>query len=205
MISYTIEAALKSEIFEKVIVSTDSEKIADIAIKRGADVPFIRPDNISGDLISSDEVILHAINFFKNNNIVFKEVCKLQPTSPFRNAEHIREAYHLFGTKKADFVVSVCECEHSPKWTGTLGKDLSMDDFITTDIKRSCRQALPDYYRLNGAIYMARTPAFCKEKSFFGPNGYAYIMKQIDSVDIDTHLDFKIAEYILREIKGEFV
>ncbi|MBQ3163246.1 MAG: pseudaminic acid cytidylyltransferase [Lachnospiraceae bacterium] len=198
LIAYTIEAALKSELFERVIVSTDSERIAEVARANGAEVPFIRPTELAGDYVSSDEVVKHAIEFYREKGEEFEKVCKLQPTSPLRNQVHIREAYQLFQEKKADFVVSVCECEHSPLWTGQLGMDLSMDDFIKEEIKMSCRQKLSTFYRLNGAIYMAKIEAFMREQSFFGKNGYAYVMEQEQSIDIDSELDFKIAEVLLR-------
>ncbi len=200
LISYTIEAALNSNIFEKVIVSTDSDEIAYIAKENGAEVPFMRPKKISGDLISSDDVVLHALEFYRQNEIEFESVCKLQPTSPLRTAEHIKQAYQLFIKKNADFVVSVCECEHSPMWSGTLEKDLGMENFIKNEVKRACRQELPLYYRLNGAIYMGKTDSFCKNKSFLGENGFAYIMKQENSVDIDSFLDFAMAEVILKNL-----
>lgn len=201
LIIYTIEAALSANIFEKVIVSTDSSLIADIAEKNGAEIPFVRPCEIAGDFVSSDEVIMHAVEFFEKKGNKFTEVCKLQPTSPLRNGTHIREAYNLFKEKEANFVVSLCECEHSPLWMGKLLKDGLMDDFIRNEIKLSCRQKLPVYYRLNGAIYMAKIDAFKREKSFFGQKGYAYLMQQEDSIDIDSELDFKIAECILERRK----
>lgn len=199
LVVYTIEAAINSGVFEKVIVSTDSMEIADIARKSGAEVPFIRPEEISGDFASSDEVIKHAVDFLEDKGDIFTEVCKLQPTSPLRNATHIKEAYKLFQEKEADFIVSVCECEHSPLWSGKLRDDLSMDDFIKDEIKLACRQKLTTFYRLNGAIYMAKMDAFKREHSFFGANGYAYLMRQKDSIDIDSELDFKIAECIMGE------
>lgn len=199
LIAYTIEAALESNIFERVIVSTDSKEIAEISKNYGAEVPFIRPDDISGDLISSDDVILHALDYFKRNGEEFDYVCKLQPTSPLRTTEHIREAYKLLKEREADFVVSVCECEHSPLWSGVLGEDRSLDNFIKEDVKRACRQELPIYYRLNGAIYMGKTDAFYSNRSFIGKNGFAYVMRQEDSVDIDSLIDFDIAEVILRQ------
>lgn len=201
LIVYTIEAALNSNIFKKVIVSTDSEEIADVARKNGAEVPFMRPSNISGDYISSDEVVKHAVEFCEEKSEIFTEVCKLQPTSPLRNEMHIKNAYKLFTEKDADFVVSVCECEHSPLWMGKLEEDGCMDNFITDEIKQSCRQKLPVYYRLNGAIYMAKIDAFKREQSFFGKNGYAYLMRQEDSIDIDSELDFKMAEYIMERAR----
>lgn len=197
LIVYTIEAALASNIFEKVIVSTDSEKIADIAKKNGAEVPFVRPNNLSGDIVSSDDVIIHALDFYKQRGDTYNSVCKLQPTSPLRNSEHLNEAFNLFCEKKADFLVSVCKCEHSPMWAGVLDADLSLDNFIDEKVKRSCRQELPDFYRLNGAIYMGKTNAFYANRNFLGRNGVAYIMNQDVSVDIDSELDFKMAEYIM--------
>lgn len=198
LLAYTIEAALQADIFEKVIVSTDDVEIADVARRYGAEIPFIRPDVISGDLVSSDDVIVHALNYFKDMEQEFDAVCKLQPTSPLRTAEHITQAYKQMQEKTADFVVSVCECEHSPLWSGILGADSSLDKFIREDVKRACRQSLPTYYRLNGAIYMAKTEAFLKQKNFLGKNGVAYIMSQRDSVDIDSPLDFLFADFLIR-------
>ena len=201
LIVYTIEAALASNIFEKVIVSTDSEEIAGIAEKNGAEVPFIRPDVLSGDMVSSDDVIIHALDFYGNQGIQFDSVCKLQPTSPLRNSEHLKGAYNLFCEKKADFLVSVCECEHSPMWSGVLDESLSLDNFIADDVKRLCRQELPAFYRLNGAIYMGLTKAFYANKSFLGKNGFAYIMKQEASIDIDSELDFEYAQILIKKLE----
>lgn len=120
LIAYTIEAAIKSKVFDKIVVSTDSSEIAEIAQRYGAEVPFIRPKDLSGDFSSSDDVVLHAIDYFKRKGKEFEYVCKLQPTSPLRNETHIMEAYQLLKDSNSNFVVSVCECEHSPLWTGTL-------------------------------------------------------------------------------------
>lgn len=199
LIAYTIKAACEAGIFSKIIVSTDSGGIADIAVRYGAEVPFLRPASISGDTTSSDAVIMHALDYYEELGVRFDMVCKLQPTSPLRNSVHLREAWNLFHERQPDFLVSVCECEHSPLWTGVLGNDLCMDEFISEEVKRSCRQTLPVYYRLNGAIYMARAERFRQNKSFFGKNGIAYIMGQEDSIDIDSELDFKIAEMVMEK------
>ena len=197
LIAYTIKAACESEIFSKIIVSTDSIEIADIAVRYGAEVPFLRPAAIAGDMTSSDDVILHALDYYEEQGSQLDMVCKLQPTSPLRTSMHLREAWELFCEKQPDFLVSVCECEHSPLWAGVLGDDLRLDKFIPEEVKRACRQELPVYYRLNGAIYMARTECFRQNKSFLGKNSIAYIMKQEDSADIDSELDFRIAEIVM--------
>ena len=197
LIAYTIRAAIESGIFENVIVSTDSGEIAEIAVKYGAEVPFLRPKELSGDNVSSDDAILHGLAYFQRQGIEYSEVCKLQPTSPLRTSRHLQDAYRLFKERNADYLVSVCECEHSPLWTGSIGDDLRLDDFISDNVKRACRQDMPTFYRLNGAIYMGKAGPFCQNKSFLGKNCVAYIMRQEDSVDIDSALDFAFAELLM--------
>lgn len=197
LIYYTIQAAVQADIFKRIIVSTDSTQIAEISEACGAEIPFIRPRELSQDSTSSDDVILHALDFFSKEGLVFEEVCKLQPTSPLRTAEHIRAAYDLLHDRKKDFLVSVCECEHSPLWSGVLDENASLDCFISDEVKRSCRQQLKSFYRLNGAIYMANTQKFMENRNFLGHNGIAYVMPQADSIDIDSELDFGFAEYLM--------
>lgn len=198
LIGYTIDAALESGVFDKVIVSTDDEKIRRTAEKCGAEAPFLRPKELSGDGAASDDVVLHALAYLEEQGEIYEEVCKLQPTSPLRKAVHIKEACALFQERKAKFLVSVCECEHSPLWCGTLPPDLRMDDFLPEELKRSSRQELPIYYRLNGAIYLGNTAEFRKNKSFLGKDAIAFIMAQRESIDIDSLLDFQIAECLLQ-------
>ncbi|HEF3493137.1 TPA: CMP-N-acetlyneuraminic acid synthetase, partial [Campylobacter coli] len=123
----------------------------------------------------------------------------LQPTSPLRNEKHIDEAIELFFLKKANSIVSVCECEHSPLWTNVLSSDGSMDNFIKEDIKNLRSQDLPKYYRLNGAIFIAEISSYLKYKSFFMPNSFAYKMSTKESIDIDTEIDFLMAEILLNK------
>ncbi len=200
LLAYTIEGALNSNIFSKVIVSTDSREIAEVALRYGAEVPFLRPDEISGDMTSSDDVVKHALSYYSDQSVLFDHVCKLQPTSPLRTGRHLKEAYQLFIDRQADFLVSICECEHSPLWSGTIKEDLRLDNFISEEAKRACRQNLPTYYRLNGAVYMGKVDCFLKNNSFLGKNCIAYIMEQKESIDIDSPLDFMIAETILKEM-----
>ncbi|MCI8507165.1 MAG: acylneuraminate cytidylyltransferase family protein [Lachnospiraceae bacterium] len=197
MIAYTIEAARDAGIFERIIVSTDDDEIADTALMYEAEVPFIRPESLSGDSISSDDVVLHVLDYFKDKDINYSEVCKLQPTSPLRTAGHLTEAYHIFKENNCNYVVSVCECEHSPLWCGTIGSDGSMDSFLEERYKRACRQQMDMFYRLNGAIYMGKTETYRYDRSFFGKGCRAYIMEKKDSIDIDDLFDFQIAEMIM--------
>ncbi|MCM0147570.1 acylneuraminate cytidylyltransferase family protein [Photobacterium galatheae] len=198
LIEWTIQAAIDSKVFEHVIVSTDSEKIAEIAKNAGADVPFLRPADLSGDEAKSNDVILHAINFLEENHLHFDSIALLQPTSPLRTAKHIQEAFKLKQLKQADAVISVCPCEHSPLWANSLPDDLSMDLFLNESIINKRSQDLPVHYRLNGAIYIIKKDLFLESKSFFSTkNSFAYIMDTKSSIDIDEELDFIMAETIL--------
>lgn len=197
LITYTVEAAFGTAIFDKIIVSTDSQNIADVAERAGAEVPFFRPAEYATDEASTIDVIRHAVEALKEKNEVFDVICLLQPTSPLRRCEHITEAYALFEEKKANSLVSVCECEHSPLWANTIGADLRMDSFIRSEVAGKRRQELPQYYRLNGAVYLAYTEILLAQNSFTGYNSIAYKMEISDSLDIDSLEDFQYAEYLL--------
>ncbi len=198
LMAYTIEAALKSGEFDEVMVSTDSEKYAEIARKSGANVPFLRSEATASDTASSwdmvDEVLLNYKKLGKN----FDTFCLLQPTSPLRTVEDIKEAYQIY-RDKADFaVVSVCEAEHSPLWCGHLPDNYEFISFIKPDNLKQ-RQAGGKFYRLNGAIYIVNISRFEKERQLYKKGSFAYIMSQEKSVDIDTELDFKLAEVIMKD------
>ena len=199
MIAWSIEAAIKSKFIDRVVVSTDSFKYADIAKNYGALVPFIRKGMLALDSTPTFDVIEDVIKFYNSRQISYKYIILLQPTSPLRNEKHIDEAIELFFLKKANSIVSVCECEHSPLWTNVLSSDGSMDNFIKEDIKNLRSQDLPKYYRLNGAIFIAEISSYLKYKSFFMPNSFAYKMSTKESIDIDTEIDFLMAEILLNK------
>jgi len=192
LIAWTIEAALKSEYIDKIIVSTDSKEIAGTAIQYGAEVPFMRPDNLATDEASSIEVIRHTIDFFKGE---YDYVLLLQPTSPLRQTTDIDSAIKQL-KENVKAVVSVCETEHSPLWSNTLPENLSMASFIKPEIKNKRSQDLPKFYRLNGAIYITEINYFFKVNGFIGNKTKAYIMSKKNSIDIDTELDFKLCEIL---------
>ena len=198
LVSRTITSSLKSKYIDKTIVSTDSELIKKTAIHCGADVPFIRPDSISGDYASRDEVIEHSINFLQTNaQENFDYIVYLQPTSPLRNEIYIDSAIEYLFEKKADSVVSVCEVNHPIEWAGILPDDKSMEDLIKIKYLQTRSQDFPLRYRLNGAIYICNTRKFLEASTIFlKENIFAYIMPRKASIDIDEEIDFIIAESI---------
>lgn len=202
LIAYTIEAAIKSGVFSHVMVSTDSRDYAKIAIEYGAEVPFYRSENTSSDSASSWDVVKEVLAEYKKREIEFDTFTLLQPTSPLRDFTDIKNAFHIFDEKSAIAVVSVCEMEHSPLWSNTLPSDNSMNDFLK-DASNRQRQMLEKFYRINGAIYLANVKAFYENINLYREGCFAYKMSLEKSVDIDTELDFKIAETLIQQI-GNF-
>lgn len=202
LIAWSIEAGIQSKYIDKVAISTDSQEYANIAQKYGGEVPYLRPQELSQDTSTTLDVLKHLITFYKDNfNERFHYVALLQPTNPIRQAKHLDEAIEKLLHYQGNAIIGVCHCEHSPLWSNTLTSNERMDDFINPDIYNIRSQDLPIYYRLNGAIYIAKTDWLMESKSLFGNNTYAYKMGIEESIDIDTMLDFKVAECILRDLK----
>jgi CMP-N-acetylneuraminic acid synthetase len=178
------------------IVSTDDDKIASVAKEYGSEIPFIRPSELSTDLASSMDVIKHALTFLEKEGRNYDIILLLQPTSPLRTKQDIEEVLKLIDkSKKA--IISVTEVDHSPLWSNTLPKDLSMNGFIRDEVRNKRSQDLPTYYRLNGAIYCSYVSYFYDNDGFLGKNTYAYIMPRERSIDIDTELDFNFIKAII--------
>ncbi|MGR5431128.1 cytidylyltransferase domain-containing protein [Vibrio astriarenae] len=200
LIGWTIEAAKKASIIENIIVSTDSANIKEVALRFGAEVPFDRPKELATDTSSTDDVLLHAISELglKSNDIIVL----LQPTSPLRGADDILAAVSLLEDDNIQGVVSVCECEHSPLWSNTLPSNMLMGGFIDDDISSKRSQDLLTYYRLNGAIFAYRVKYLleCKGRKYSNCIR-AFEMQVVNSVDIDSKLDFDFAEYLLSKIE----
>lgn len=195
LISYSIEAGIESKYIDKLVVTSDSTEILDISRFCGA-TTIKRPDELASDTASSFDAIEHAIlNCDKYDYIIL-----LQPTSPLRRTRHIDEAIELLLSKKGDAVISVCETDHNPLWSNTLDDSLSMQNFLEDEVLNKRSQDLETHYRLNGAIYICQVNKLLEQKSFFlNKNIYAYKMDRESSIDIDTELDYKIAELLMKK------
>lgn len=197
LMAYTIEAALDSSCFDRIVVSTDSEVYAKIAEEYGAEVPFLRPEHLSGDEASTNDVVIDLLVKLKKKGNEFDYLMILQPTSPLRTSEDIKKAINLMKEKNANAVVSLCEVDHSPLYTGQVPEDLRIDGFIKPDIGDR-RQDLQKYYRLNGAIYLAKVDYFMKYQNLYHKKCYAYLMDKKRSVDVDDEVDFVFADTLSR-------
>ena len=199
LIAWTIEQALASKYLDKIVVSTDDVKISKIARRYGAETPFLRPKKLATSSAKTVEVLMHTLDFFEKKSCQFDLIMLLQPTSPLRKAEDIDGAIRLLFRKNARAIVSVCPVEHHPFWCNILNRNDGMRNFSTSLAVSKNRQELPKYFRLNGAIYLAYTSLFRKDKTFITTGTYAYKMPQERSVDIDTELDFKFAQFLNSE------
>jgi CMP-N,N'-diacetyllegionaminic acid synthase len=196
LMAYSIEAAIQSECFDDVMVSTDSEKYAEIARIYGAKVPFMRSEATSSDTASSWDVVEEVLQGYEKMGKTFDTICLLQPTSPMRTSEDIKAAYSLYKEKNAIAVLSMTELEHPIEWCGKIDETLSLDRFHnkTEGVRR---QDMGKSYRPNGAIYIISVPEFRKDRYLYRGGTYAYIMPQDRSVDIDTEFDFRFAEFLI--------
>lgn len=196
--AYSIEAALASQKFNTVMVSTDSAQYASIAAQYGAEVPFLRSDRNSSDTASSWDMVEEVLRNYEKYGRAFDTFCLLQPTSPLRNENDIKQAYELYEDRAKFAVISVCKTEHSPLWNGILGSRGSLEGFIPVESMRS-RQENGEYYRLNGAIYIVDVEKFYNNRYFYRKGSFAFIMDPLHSIDIDTELDFRFAEFLMSE------
>lgn len=197
LISHSINQAIKSDCFDEIHVNTDDLEIAELAQDLGCKVPFIRPDELASDTATTYEVVAHHLHMI---NMVVGQFTLLQATAPLRRPENIIEATNLFVSKQPKAVVSVSRVAHSPDWNLLLSDNGTMEylNKLDTTIRS---QDQKEYYRLNGSIYIYDIASFLKAKKFFyNEFTSAYIMSEIQSVDIDTINDFKIAEYIFKEL-----
>lgn len=198
MLAYTIEAAIQSKCFDKIIVSTEDHEISEIAKQYGAEVPFLRPDLLATDTAQAVDVVIHAINFFEQNHYFFDAITMLQPTSPLRTANDILNAMTILVEKDANSVISVCEVDHPPLWMNVLPEDNNLENFLNKEILNKRRQDLPIYYRLNGAIYIIKTNFIKTKKTFYDKKSYAYVMPRDRSIDVDDAVDFHFCEAALK-------
>lgn len=197
LVAYSIECALQSQQFDKVFVSTDSQEYADIAVRYGAEVPFLRSKANASDTANSWDAVREVVKKLEVLNEHYDEIMLLQATSPLRLPIDINNAFALFYEKQANAVISLTECDHSPLWCNTLPPDGSMDHFEHVQYQNVSRQELPTFYRYNGAIYLIKVEEL-KEEHMFSNGCYAYIMPRERSIDIDTPLDFMMAEMMIK-------
>jgi CMP-N,N'-diacetyllegionaminic acid synthase len=201
LIAWTIDSAKRSRYLDKVVVSTEDKEIARISRKFNAEV-IDRPKELATDAATSIEVIKHAVSFLEKNEKYKPEIVViLQPTSPLRDESEIDAAIKKLIETGADSVISVSEYETSPFLAYTLDSADRMDLLIKSGYNSSRRQDIPKAYKPNGAVYAVKTDTLMKENKILGKDTRALIMQKERSVDIDSGIDLKLAEFLVRERK----
>lgn len=197
LIGYTVAYVKKIFDAADICVSTDDAEIIKTVKEFGIQVPFTRPAELAGDHSGTYEVVMHALNYYKEKGIEYDILALFQPTSPFRKLQHYREALQVF-TDDTDMVVSVVKAKANPYYVlmeeneeGLLVKSKT-GDFVT-------RQSLPEVFEINGSIYLYRVSALKNAKSLHLNRMKKYLMEDIYSVDIDNTIDWNYAEFLLEK------
>lgn len=203
LIAWTLEAARRSRILDRVIVTTDNEAIAATARRHGAEVPFLRPPELARDDTPGVVPIVHALQWLaERENYQPDLVLCLQPTSPLRTAEDIVAAVRLLVSRDADSVVSVTASERPLQWLKVVDSEGLLRDALPGLPAVASRQDATPVFALNGAIYLARRERFLRREGWYGDRTYGYVMPRERSLDVDTPWDLRVADLLLREEVG---
>jgi CMP-N,N'-diacetyllegionaminic acid synthase len=199
LIEYTLQTSLASKYISRLIVSTDDPEIASFSRSLGVEVPFMRPAALASDTASQMDVVLHALEYFqRTNGILYDIVLLLQPTAPLRIVDDIEGALDLLFTAQADSVVSFNLVEHNHPYYMYKITDGNPKPLFEIPVGVTRRQDFPPIYIRNGAIYAARSSLLIEQRTFYGKDMRAYIMPSNRSINIDTELDFALAEVFLQ-------
>ena len=198
LLAWTIEAAKFAPSLCRTIVSTDDPMIADIARQHGAEVPFLRPAALARDNSPHLEVVLHALDWLAAAGTHPDYLLLLQPTSPLREALDIEAAIAMLEPDRPRAIISVNEMQHHPYFSRAMEPDGTLKPLLPMpQLEYPRRQDLPPAYFVNGAIFLNRCDSLRHDRTFYPPGAKGYVMPCERSVQIDTLLDFHIADAVL--------
>ncbi len=205
LIAYTIETAKKWGRADRIIVSTDSNEIAKISREYGAEVPFMRPNELASDTAPKLPVIQHAVKYLKDEeNEEFDLVVDLDPTSPLRTVEDLENAYNIMTQKNSINLFSVCLARKNPYFNM-----VELDDKEYAHLSKKLEnpvfrmQDTPKVYELNASIYIYWTKYLFDMESVINDGSIIYEMPDERSIDIDSEVDFKMVEFFIKENSNE--
>lgn len=195
IISYAIKTAQSSGLFSKIIVSTDSKKISNIAKKYGAEVPFLRSKKLSDDFTSTAEVLIDCINKISSKKTDY-HFC-LYPTAALISKEDLIKAYKKIKKRKASMLIAITDFETSPYRALKLSN--SKINFYFKKYAKYRTQDIPKLYRDSGSFYIFKTTSFLKDKGKLNNKSSYYHLDRNKAVDIDNIKDFKLAEMMFKK------
>lgn len=203
IIEYSIEAALKSDLFDEVMVSTDDEEIASFSISCGAKVPFFRSNKNSDDYSSTSDVLIEVLNKYKELNLNFKYACCIYPTAPFITSDKLQKAYEELESNSAISVLPIV------RFSFPILRSFKLDNGYVkmnwSEHLNSRSQDLPPSFHDAGQFYFFDVEKFLLERKLFTDNTIGLEMPELEVQDIDTEEDWKIAEikysFMLKKMK----
>jgi N-acylneuraminate cytidylyltransferase len=201
MMAWSIDAARKSGLFDRVIVSTDDREIATIAESLGAEVPFMRPKEISDDHAGTSAVIAHAIDWLRQQGMNPDPVCCIYATAPFISADDLKRGFKLLQESGADFAFSVTSYAFPIQRAIRLTSGSRLEMF-QPELFATRSQDLEEAYHDAGQFYWGKAEAWCLSKSIFGPNSIPVVIPRSRVQDIDTPEDWELAELMFRALKS---
>jgi N-acylneuraminate cytidylyltransferase/CMP-N,N'-diacetyllegionaminic acid synthase len=201
LIKWTFDTAKKSKKISRLILSTDSKKIASIAKKNKIEVPFLRPKKFAGDNSKSIDAIEHAINFFKKQKVYFDYIVLLEPTSPLRTTIDINKSIDLIIRNKADSLVSICKVDEINPSFLFKKKNKKLQPLEKKISNHLRRQDVEPIYFLEGTIYISKTDVLFKKRSFCNSNTIGFEVPKWKSLEIDDKYDLEIGNSILKQRK----
>ena len=193
IIAYSIRAAQEAELFDRIVVSTDSDEIAEIARSFGAEVPFMRPVEVAGDFTGDVDVLIHALRWFEKNGTLPEYFCYIYATAPFIRAEYIRKGFNLLREKQATTAFSVTTFPYPIFRSLKIGENGRLH-MIWQEYEDVRSNDLPEAYHYAGQFYWGNTKTFLEEKTFFSSDAVPIILPRYLVQDIDTLEDWETAE-----------
>jgi CMP-N,N'-diacetyllegionaminic acid synthase len=202
LIGYKAMSARQSRYCSRLIVSSDSAEIRNEAVRHGAEMLFERPAELATDTASSNDVVLHAMDWIEAyERRRYDAIMLLEPSSPFARPEHFDEAVELFQARRASLVVGMRETEVSSVFVGTLGDDGSIGGIVDKMLKAAAqrRQDQPIEVTMNGALYLVGWDAMRKHRKIYADPAASYgmLMDRLDSIEIETAADLAYASYVV--------
>ena len=205
IISYAIDAAINSNIFAEVMVSTDDNEIAKIALENGAQVPFYRSSRNSDDYSTTADVLIEVLSEYEKKGLKFDYLCCIYPTAPFVTSENLKLALKKMINEKAEAIIPVVKFSYPPQRAFIIKDDKLIYKYPENVFKRS--QDLESLYHDAGQFYFIKVETFIKNKTLVCKNTIPLIVDELSVQDIDTEEDWKMAElkYKMRGIENELL
>ena len=193
MIAYSIDAAKQSGCFDKIIVSTDDQEIADVALQYGAEVPFLRPADIADDFATTLDVMQHAIAWCKDHQWMVDKVCCIYATAPFILPEYIKQGLVELSDDKVQYAFSATTFPFAIQRAISLDESGAVSMF-SPEYANTRSQDLPEAYHDAGQFYWGKATAYLTGKAIFSEHSKAVILPRKRVQDIDTPEDWELAE-----------